>query len=168
MAAILVGCSASDDEIQSEKSAEAFTEDDSYALHVDDADEASTTKVSIDNSPEAQLQTVTLNETVAENIEINIDSAVYDYSDIDEESKQLYRDFLEGNATAIFKENDADVTENNWFSGLFHTGDSYSLEDIVNGVITSDTYNVEAFEKIFCTYLDCGTDNEYEFLVLKN
>lgn len=108
---------------------------------------------------------VTLNETVAENIEINIDSAVYDYSDIDEESKQLYRDFLEGNATAIFKENDADVTENNWFSELFHTGDSYSLEDIVNGVITSDTYNVESFEKIFCTYLDCGTDNEYEFLV---
>lgn len=104
-----------------------------------------------------------LNEAVSDDIEITVCDSVLDYSDIDEESRQLYRDFLAGNATAIYKDQESDTSENKIFKSSLKQGNSYSFDELKE-VYLNENENSE-YVKTICTYIDCGLDGEYELFV---
>lgn len=125
---------------------------------------------SIGDEPDLELEDLIpmssaseLNETVSDDIEITVNNSMLDYSDIDEESKQLYRDYLEGNATAIYKDPESDTSENKIFKENLKQGKSYSFGDLKDIYLNENEYS--EYVKTTCTYIDCGLDGEYEFFV---
>lgn len=125
---------------------------------------------SIEDEPDLELEDLIptssaseLNETVSDDIEITVNGSLLDYSDIDEESKQLYRDYLEGNATAIYKNPESDTSEDKIFKSNLKQGKSYSFDDLKDIYLNENEYS--EYVKTTCTYIDCGLDGEYELLV---
>lgn len=112
----------------------------------------------------SQFAEIALNEIIADNIEINVDNALLDYNDIDEDTKQLYRSFLEGDVKAIFNDVNADVSDRECLRNGLSVGKRYSIDELYNLFI--EGYEDVIKEKIVtATYIDCGMDGQYEFYV---
>ncbi len=73
-----------------------------------------------------------LNEELSDEISIIADDAILDCSDIDEESQNLYKDFLTGDADALVMDSCADVTDMQWFKDSFSGKKACSLEQIMD------------------------------------
>lgn len=118
-----------------------------------------------------------LNETFGNNISITVDDSLLDYSDIDEETKNLYREFLKGQVSATVKDTYIDDSFWNWFSDDFHKGNSYNIQQIIEQGYEAQN---EEYKGTIGRYMDCGLDGNYEmqvelcfsrssnFLVIKN
>lgn len=118
-----------------------------------------------------------LNETFGNNISITVDDSLLDYSDIDEETKNLYREFLKGQVSATVKDTYIDDSFWNWFGDDFHKGNSYNIQQIIEQGYEAKN---EEYKGTIGRYMDCGLDGNYEmqvelcfsrssnFLVIKN
>lgn len=104
-----------------------------------------------------------LNEELSDEISIIADDAILDYSDIDEESQNLYKDFLTGDADALVMDSCADVTDMQWFKDSFSGKKACSLEQIMDEF--DENEGVPYGDKTVGRYIDCGLDGNYEFLI---
>jgi len=104
-----------------------------------------------------------LNEELSDEISIIADDALLDYSDIDEESRNLYKDFLTGDADALVMDSCADATDMQWFKDSFSGKKACSLEQIMDGFDENGSFPYG--DKTIGRYIDCGLDGNYEFLI---
>ncbi len=65
-----------------------------------------------------------LNEEIEEGISITVDASILDYSDIDDESRNLYKSFLTNDNKATVMNTCVDTTNNEWFKDNFAKGKS--------------------------------------------
>ena len=109
------------------------------------------------------LEPSELNEELSDEISIIADDAILDYSDIDEESRNLYKDFLTGDADALVMDSCADATDMQWFKDSFSGKKACNLEQIMDEF--NENEGVPYGDKTIGRYMDCGLDGNYEFLV---
>ena len=167
---IMSACSSIDYSLENELSNEAssLNEESDKGSSLDNAsnEDRSIDEASNEDSSDNEEHTANEekpNEKISDDIEISFSDSQLDYSDIDEESRQLYRDFLEGKITAVFKDSESDTTESISIKDYLIPGSSYSFEDIKEVYLKEKDY--AEFENATCSYLDCGLDGDYEFLV---
>ena len=103
-----------------------------------------------------------LNEVIYD-ISITVDDSTLDYSDIDDESKELYKAFMTGDVNATVMNTCPDTTNSEWFKDNFVKGNSYNIQQIIDKCAEAE--NMECTNEIEGKYLDCGLDGNYELLV---
>ena len=103
-----------------------------------------------------------LNEVICD-ISINVDDSTLDYSDIDDESKELYNAFMRGEVNATVMGTCPDTTRSEWFKDYFVKSNSYNIKQIIDKC--SEAENMECTNEIEGKYIDCGLDGNYELLV---
>ena len=142
---IMSACSSIDYSLENELSNEAssLNEESDKGSSLDNAsnEDRSIDEASNEDSSDNEEHTANEekpNEKISDDIEISFSDSQLDYSDIDEESRQLYRDFLEGKITAVFKDSESDTTESISIKDYLIPGSSYSFEDIKEVYLKKD------------------------------
>ena len=107
-----------------------------------------------------------LNEELSDGGSITVDDSVLDYSDIDPQTKNMYKAFLGNETDAIIMSSCIDTTNDKWFSTAFSEGKKCSIKEIKSKC--AESVSLPYGDKTIGRYMDCGMDGNYEFLVEMN
>ncbi|MBE5909526.1 tetratricopeptide repeat protein [Pseudobutyrivibrio sp.] len=119
------------------------------------------------NTNDAHDEIESLKEKYGEIVDEIIDTEdpkSIDEIDIDDESKQLYKDFIDGKNSFVYNYK-SDEFGNGFYDVLdeyLNNNSSYTLNDIIDAYKSNDSFTVGDYRYSF---IDCGKDGNYELLL---